>query len=238
MTSRTMIPSVARVTFNFTDLGQRLHALAPQGAAASVPQSHRMPMHLPGAARIRARQIRNADLPAVADLLTRGFASRPLRFWLRLLACLAGRSAPAELPRYGYLLEGDGAIVGAILLIFSTSQRDGADAIRCNVSSWYVDAGFRGYASLLVSKALSHPNVTYLNITPAPHTLPLVEAQGYSQYSKGIFVAAPALQLRSTGRNGRVVPAESHAPAKAEGLEHEMLLEHADYGCVSLWCET
>src|SRR5262249_40158570 len=108
MTSRTMIPSVARVTLNFTDLVQRRHALTTQDAAASVPQSHRMPMHLPGAARIRARQIRNADLPAVADLLTRGFASRPLRFWLRLLACLAGRSAPAELPRYGYLLEGDG----------------------------------------------------------------------------------------------------------------------------------
>ena len=233
-----MTSSTARVTVNFTDLMQRPHAFTTQDPVGSAPQSQRVPMDLPGAAKVRARQIRDTDIPAVAELLARGFRSRPRRFWLGLLACLTERPAPAGLPKYGYLLEGDGTVVGAILLIFSTLRRGGASAIRCNVSSWYVEAGFRSYASLLVSKALSHRNVTYLNITPAPHTLPLVEAQGYSQYSSGIVVAVPALQLRSTGAHGRVVTAEARAPAQAERLEHELLLEHVKYGCVSLWCET
>jgi hypothetical protein len=197
-----------------------------------------MPLYPPGTAKIRARQIRETDIPAVVDLLTRGFRTRPRRFWLGLLAGLTERTAPAGLPRYGYLLEGDGSVVGAILLIFSTLHRGGTSAIRCNVSSWYVDAGFRSYASLLVSKALSDRNVTYLNITPAPFTLPLLEAQGYSQYSSGTVVAAPALQLHSIGAQARVVTAAGHTPAPAERLEHELLLEHAKYGCVSLWCET
>ncbi len=204
-----MTSSTARVTVNFTDLMQRPHAFTTQDPVGSAPQSQRVPMDLPGAAKVRARQIRDTDIPAVAELLARGFRSRPRRFWLGLLACLTERPAPAGLPKYGYLLEG-----------------------------WYVEAGFRSYASLLVSKALSHRNVTYLNITPAPHTLPLVEAQGYSQYSSGIVVAVPALQLRSTGAHGRVVTAEARAPAQAERLEHELLLEHVKYGCVSLWCET
>jgi hypothetical protein len=229
--------SAARVTVNFTDLMQHPRAFTTQDAPGSDPQLQPMPMDRPGAAKIRARQIRTTDLPAVAELLARGFGTRPRRFWLRLLACLTGRTAPAGLPKYGYLLEGDGAVVGAILLIFSTLDRGGADVIRCNVSSWYVEEAFRSYASLLVSKALSHRNVTYLNITPAPHTLPLVEAQGYSQYSKGIVVAAPALQLRSAG-DARVVAAAAHTPAPAERFEHELLLEYAEYGCLSLWCET
>ncbi len=233
-----MTASTARVTVNFTDLMQRPHVFTTEDALGSAAQSQPMAMDRPGAAKIRARQIRTTDLPAVAELLARGFPSRPRRFWLGLLACLAGRTAPAGLPKYGYLLEGDGAVVGAVLLIFSALPRGGTDIIRCNVSSWYVDAAFRSYGSLLVSKALSHRNVTYLNITPAPHTLPLVEAQGYSQYSSGIVVAVPALQLRPTGARGRVGKAEPEEPWQAERLQHQLLLEHANYGCVSLWCET
>ena len=69
--------------------------------------------------------------------------------------------------------------------------------IRCNVSSWYVEPAFRTYATLLVSQALRHKNVTYLNVSAAPHTWPIIEAQGFSRYCDGIFVAAPMLRICS-----------------------------------------
>jgi hypothetical protein len=194
-------------------------------------------MSPPFATKIRARQICETDIPAVADLLASGLRRLSRQSWLRVLACLTERPTPAGLPKYGYLLESD-RVVGVILQIFSSLRGGDTSPIRCNVSSWYVEPPFRIYANLLAAKALSHQNVTYLNITPAPHTLPLLEAQGYSQYSKGIFVAAPALQLRSRTEDVRVARAEAHVPAHAEQFEHELLLEHAKYGCMSLWCET
>jgi hypothetical protein len=186
--------------------------------------------------RIRSRQIEQSDVPTVAALLTRGFRSRPARFWSELFNCLADREAPPELPKYGYLLETDGgAVVGAILLIFS-ARPDHEAGTRCNVSSWFVEPAFRSYASLLVSKALRHRSVTYVNITPAPHTLPILRAHGYVQYSKGVFVTLPAARFGSRGTRVVAVNASSGPSAALDEFESRLLLDHARYGCISLLC--
>ena len=44
---------------------------------------------------------------------------------------------------------------------------------------------------MLVSQALRDKDVTYLNVSSAPHTRPIIEAQGFSRYSDGIFIAVP-----------------------------------------------
>lgn len=202
-----------------------------------IPQSPLKPMNSNGAAKVRVRQICEADIPQVADLLSRGFQGRPRQFWLMVLACLTERPTFTGLPRYGYMLESN-RIVGAILQIFSSLRDGGTQRIRCNVSSWYVEPEFRTYANLLAARALSHLNVTYLNITPAPNTLQMLKVQGYSQYSKGIFVAAPALQIRSAVEDVRVANATACRGAHADHFDHDLLMDHAKYGCISLWCET
>ena len=133
-------------------------------------------------------------MPAVARLLSRGFPNRSRRFWLRALTRLEEYQPPEGLPKYGYLLETNGEAVGAILLIFSTMGDGEQASTRCNLSSWYVDPAFRTYATLLVSHALCHRDVTYLNVSAAPHTWPIIEAQGFARYCDGIFIAAPILQ--------------------------------------------
>ncbi len=196
------------------------------------------PTDLTAGSRVRSRQIGESDVPAIAALLSKGFQSRAARFWSNVLACLGERTVPAGLPKYGYLLESEGTAVGAILLIFSTVPGSNATKIRCNVSSWFVEPSCRGYASLLVSKATSLKNMTYLNITPAPHTLSIIRAQGYLQYSGGVFVAVPALQLGWRGARVRAVNADSRQPAELVAFEYELLVDHARYGCISLLCET
>ena len=190
--------------------------------------------------RIRCRRIEEPDVEGIVDLLTRGFSPRRTRrFWHDVLERLRNRSTPADLPRYGYLLESGGAPVGAILQIFSTVHSgSGTTSTRCNVSSWYVDQEFRSYAPLLVSQALKQKNVTYLNISSAPHTRPIAQAQGYTRYSNGIFVAIPALSRKPQGIRARVTGITTDPAAPFEAHERTLLLEHADYGCVSLWCET
>jgi hypothetical protein len=187
---------------------------------------------------IRCRQIGEADTAAVAVLLTHGFPNRTHGFWLNALAQLERREPPPGLPKYGYLLESDGATVGAILMICSTMRAGGEIATRCNLSSWYVDPAFRAYATLLVSHALRHKNVTYLNVSAAPHTWPIIEAQGFSRYCDGIFIAMPMLSGLIGGSGAKVFDARRRPTVGFDPFEQDILLQHAEHGCISLWCAT
>ena len=97
------------------------------------------------------------------------------------------------MPKFGYLLESGGDLVGVILLIFSSIPGQDTSKIRCNVSSWYVEPAFRSHASLLISQAIKHKNVTYVNISPAMHTQP-------DRRGAGLL----ALQQRTIRRSSRV----------------------------------
>ncbi len=152
---------------------------------------------------LRCRSIAVADLPTVSALLAEGFPDRPRAYWDAALDVLRLRETPEEYPRFGVLLETGGVCVGVLLQIFSRVAEAGLSTVRCNVSSWYVAPAFRGYATLLVARALRHKGVTYLNVSPAQHTWPILEAQGYSRYSEGQFACLPWLSLRGAGARVR-----------------------------------
>jgi hypothetical protein len=204
-------------------------ALAPDKAAAA-------PKTAASAAKpvIRCRQIGEADLGAVAGLLTRGFTGRSRAYWLAGLRRQAIREVPKDYPRFGYMLERDGAPVGVLLLLYTA---DGA-RLCCNLSSWYVEPAYRNYAPLLTKLAQRHKHVTYLNISPARWTWPIIEAQGFVAYCKGLFFAVPLL---SRARRDTRIEIVSGDVAAIDGLpahELDLLRRHAQYGCLSLVCRT
>ena len=152
----------------------------------------------------RIREILESDLDAIGDLLTRGFVHRKREYWLRGLRRQATRPLPSGVPRYGYLLENQGVPVGCLLLVFSTKIVDGKIAVFCNVSSWYVDPAFRNYAALFASMSQKRKDVTYFNVTPATATWPILEAQGFLPYCRGLHFSVPAL---SPGGRGMTIEA-------------------------------
>jgi hypothetical protein len=190
--------------------------------------------------KLRCREINEADLAATAELLSKSFTNRDNQ--LLRLRRLAQREPPGGLPRFGYLLEHDGRPVGAILTICSSISIGGASVTRCNLSSWHVEPEYRGYGTLLISQALKQKDVTYLNVTARPSTRPIVEAQGFSRYSNGIFVAAPLLNRRAPATATAVVEGDGvHDSLATEGLdpgERAMLSDHARFGCSSVVCKT
>lgn len=182
--------------------------------------------------KVRCRPIGEADLDAVALLLARGFEKRPIRYFRDGLARQAEREVPAGLPRFGYLLEASGRPVGAVLLMFS--ERRDPPEIRCNIASWYVDPPYRGHAAWLSSMALKHKGVTYLNVTPAPNTWPILEAQGYRRYCDGLFFAFPALLPGPRGIRVETVGPDHAAIDGLSDDEMRTLRDQAAYGCTSL----
>jgi len=188
------------------------------------------------ARKIRCREIAAGDADAVTDILTRGFPGRPRNYWLVGLHRQAERTVPEGYPRYGYLLEAAGAVVGVLLLMYSEKIVGTERVLSCNVASWYVEPQFRNQASLLSAIALKHKHVTYMNVTPAPPTWRILEAQGYKRYCNGLFFALPALS-RGDGMIASVA-ADSAKPDDLSQNEFELLTRHARYGCLSLVCRT
>jgi hypothetical protein len=188
--------------------------------------------------KIRCREISAADLDAVADLLTRGFVGRSRDYWMQGLRRQAAREVPNGYPRFGYMLHHDGVPVGVLLLLY-TSRTVGAEpAIHCNLSSWYVDPAFRNYAPMLTSIAQKNKEVTYLNISPATWTWPIIEAQGFNTYCSGLFFSIPALSRITPGMTVETVSPDVTTIEGLPEAEVELLTRHVRYGCFSLVCRT
>jgi len=164
--------------------------------------------------------------------------TRDRQFWLGAFAQLRQHATPPGLPKYGYLLESVGRTVGAVLLICSLVRTGERDAPRCNLSSWYVDPAFRAYAPMLVSQAFRHKDVTFVNVSPARHTWPILEAQGFSRFCEGVFFAVPALSGLFGGAKVKVFDGTRKPPVSFDPRDQDILLRHAAHGCVSLWCAT
>jgi hypothetical protein len=197
--------------------GQIIHAISP-------PQ-------------IRCREIGAADINKVATLLATGF-DRNREHWLRCFQRLTQYPSLPSYPKYGYLLTCNDNPVGVILLIFVSVLLNGQRRTRCHVCSWYVEPAFTGYAAVLASHALRYQEVTYVNVSPALHTLPILDAQGYVQYSRGWFAAVPALCASLRGARVSVFAPESRGNEGLQPLESELLSAHAGYGCLSVVCRT
>jgi hypothetical protein len=187
---------------------------------------------------IRCREIRESDIDAIADLLTRGFAGRAREYWIGGLQRQAAREVPEGYPRFGYMLDNAGTPAGVLLLLYTARQDSGETAIQCNLSSWYVDPAFRNFAPLLTRIAQRHKEVTYLNISPATWTWPIVETQGFHSYCRGLFFSLPALSRRPPGSRVEIVGADTQGIEGLSASGLELLKRHARYGCVSLVCRT
>jgi hypothetical protein len=188
--------------------------------------------------RVRSRQIEETDLERVVDLLVRGFPTRGRTYWRRALDRLGAHAGPRDLPKFGYLLECSGAPVGVVLTICSSLPGGDGPAIRCNLSSWFVEPAFRTFAALLISTAIRHKDATFVNVSPAPHTEAIIEAQGFSRYSDGQFVTVAALAPPPAAPGVRLLDGCRVPDAAFEAGELELLRAHASYGCITLWCVT
>lgn len=203
-----------------------MHAMsAATVAAASATKTEAAS---PRRGTVRCRRIAPHDESGLSLLLARGFPALSAAGWGQALARTRTWHETEGLPAPGFLIEDGDVPVGVLLTIWSPG------GTRCNLSSWYLEEGYRRYGQMLVSAALRDRSVTYLNISPERHTWPIIEAQGFRRYTGGVVAALPLLAL---GRRGAGA-AEEEPPAGAAVDPAERLLveQHRAMGCVALWC--
>ena len=86
--------------------------------------------------------------------------------------------------------------------------------------------------------AQKNKEVTYLNISPATSTWPIIETQGFSSYCSGLLFSIPALSRTKPGMTVETVSPDAHAVEGLTRADVELLTRHAHYGCLSLVCRT
>ncbi|MGU3537062.1 hypothetical protein [Methylobacterium sp. A54F] len=180
--------------------------------------------------KVRCRPIAAGDRDGLAALLARGFPARTQAAWSGALGGLARYAADEGHPHHGYVLDAGGTLVGVLLMIFGPRSEGPR---RCNLSSWYVEAGYRHYASLLVGAATRDRSVTYLNLSSERATRPIIEAQGFVRYADGAFLALPLAGPASEA--GLCIAAAGHVPAGAAEADRALIETHAGLGCIALW---
>lgn len=174
------------------------------------------------------REIGEQDLEAVIALLCEGFPAKERAYWAASMVALGQRAEVSPYPRYGYVLFADGAAQGVILLL---TARIG-QVIRSNLSSWYVRPAYRKLASFLFQRSLKIKGGIYLNVSPAPHVLPIVQAFGFKPYTAGTQLLDPRAAFRRGG--GRV---RAFNAAAVDGESAEIIARHRNYGCSAVLIE-
>ncbi|MGA7329570.1 MAG: hypothetical protein WBX25_35095 [Rhodomicrobium sp.] len=187
---------------------------------------------------IRSREITGADFHVMAAFFARGLGY-PAWAYLHIFELLRDHPTPEGYPKYGYILEANGSIVGGIILIFSSVGSGDKKSVRCQLTAWYVEPAYRTYSTIFTSKALRFKDVTYVNLTARPAARPIVEAQGFIKFSKGQFVAIPSLNFfLSRGDNAKAVKADAEPEGVYDLYERKLLLDHQKYGNICFWCVT
>jgi hypothetical protein len=86
---------------------------------------------------------------------------------------------------------------------------------------------YRSFAQLLISIALRNRHFTYVNASPAPHTWPIVESQGYTRYCNGLCFVFAALRPPDPEVRIEALDRIRHATI----AEFELLQRHQRMGC-------
>jgi len=185
-------------------------------------------------AKVRCRTIEEDDLASVVRLLRVGFPDRSETYWRTGLDRHRTQPLPDDVPRYGYVLERDGAIVGVLLALYRTVTDEAGTHLRCNLSSWYVLPEFRALGTLLDGFAMRDRRVTYTNVSPAPQTWQMHKARGFKPVCSGQMLVMPL--LAGFGRGRRVRAATPETLRLLPEPEARLVADHIAYGCIGLVC--
>lgn len=192
------------------------------------------PIVTPDVVSVRIREIAPPDLEALIDLLTKGYWRAPRSYWAGVIERLTEHQTPQGYPKYGYLIENDGTPVGVILMIFTARVTNGETRVWCCGSSYYVEPQFRPYGPAMMKRAHRFKDVTYLSISPSPHTWAMLGVQGFKRLTTGVYAAIPALCPAKYGVRVRVIKEHD---ARLTPFEADLLESHASFGCISVVCE-
>jgi hypothetical protein len=182
------------------------------------------------------RELEQADLPEVSNILAEGFSRHSLAFWQDRLRAMARREPAPGTALFGYGLDA-GGLQGVVLTFGSLHGPAEARQTIVNISSWTVRPALRGLAAKeLYRHATSADAMTFSNLSPAAHTQETIKKFGFIERTAGQIIAIGV--ARSRGARRSIVPLSD---AERSGLSPEraaMMRDHQARGCLTFCLES
>lgn len=161
------------------------------------------------------RPIEEQDVGAVVDLMAESFTSRTPDYFRQGLDRLSQRDVPQGGQRWGYLLEDEGAVRGAVLSISSVHDYGSFQQTYANISTWCVNPSHRGpLAKKLYNAAAGPEDWVTTNLSAAKHTVRTLDQLQFRARTTGQFIA-----LSSRGKS-----APAGMISVQEGIAHSSVL--------------
>ena len=181
------------------------------------------------------RELEQADLPEVANILAEGFPRRSLEFWQDRLRVMAERERAPGTPLFGYGVDVDG-LQGVALTFGSLHGPSEARQTIVNISSWTVRPTQRGAAAKeLYRHATSADGMTFSNLSAAAHTQKTVKRFGFTERTAGQILAVGV--SRAPGARRRIVPLSESERSGLPPEQAAMMRYHRARGCLAFCVE-
>lgn len=136
----------------------------------------------------------------------------------------------------GFMLLDGNSVVGFLGAVTARRQVNGEAVFVCNLSSWAVNAQYRGWGMALLAAVLQDERLTYTSFTPAPTTWAALMAQGFKPLDAQRIAMPPSLQAETLFGPNR--PVVSFDPAvvreRLTGEQRQIFDDHAPYDCLQL----
>jgi acetoacetyl-CoA synthetase len=145
------------------------------------------------AAAVAVREVVRRDIPAVCALLQQAsdegtFEPISAAAWRRIF------EYPwlEDKPDLGFVLTDGNAVVGFLGTIYARRVINGVSGVVCNLTSWYVRPGYRGWGSALLRAAL-RDDVSYTSLSPTAVSQQALAMMGFSPMCLTRFWLPPGL---------------------------------------------
>jgi acetoacetyl-CoA synthetase len=152
--------------------------------------------------RVEIRRATSEDIERICRFLEPAFAGTSVAFWRGVLAY--SWLPPSEKTDYGEVLIADGKVAGFFGAMYSDRQVRGRRERFCNVFAWYVHPEHRRHSIALVASLVRRPGVTFVNVTPADHVVPIFRRLGFTLTDTERVICRPFSRRLLTRGGGRV----------------------------------
>ena len=130
-----------------------------------------------------------------------------------------------DAPNHGFLLEVDGAVVGAYIAFYSERVIDGRPERLCNLGAWCVVPELRFRGLQLLKALLAQPGYTFTDLSPSGAVVPL-NTRLHFEFLDTTTAIVPLLPW-PTGRGGlRVTSDPTELERRLTGADRQLYRDH------------
>ena len=178
------------------------------------------------------RPASSADVERLCLLLHRGFGGNiAVHDWRQLFEYKWLNAKP----NLGFVLTTGSEIVGFLGTIYSKRRMNGATALTCNYTSWYMDGNYRSWALKLLAAALPEADICCTNLSPGSSTQAMFEAMGFRRL-ESCKVILPRFLHIETLRSPRpeIIFDRDRIRSLLDDDERVIFDDHAPFDCLYL----